>query len=432
MATIARFTCNRAVCTLAVMLMLFAMQSLTSFETIEIFQISPGTVQKNLGPQQEYNDSSIPYCDSGNDYMSIAKGGSWVDTGVIHQGYSTEQLSREGVEVPVHYLCYQHKGYNDSFAWRPPCRSRALLYHHQATTTNTTAPASIKVFLWGDSLQIQILRSATFLRPKNYPEPAALPIEYKMGEHREPYFIPSSGLVFESQQSKDCQDEINNNPDIFYLKNYTTQDDLIADVLGNVTYDYIFFNEFAHYNHMTSRMTKGCFGLQNLTLQDLVIDALAYFAKEMEIIAQLLKTRFPATKVYFRTSTPHTYKWMPAFKPLEKVPMEMDPSFGYEECVSDAGKHIWRCANAFNQIAKEAFLRYGHQILDTAPAISLRVDAHPCSNNKTNGYANFNKSRTDCNHFCNPGPPDVMLQAIEAEIFAREYEKLQRQNQSYY
>jgi molybdopterin-biosynthesis enzyme MoeA-like protein len=78
-----------------------------------------------------------------------------------------------------------------------------------------------------------------------------------------------------------------------------------------------------------------------------------------------------------------------------------------------------------NDIAVKAFTKYGHGVLDSGPTMSLRVDAHPCSNSHSLPTdPNFNQSRGDCNHFCTPGPPDVMLAAIEAEVLARETEKL--------
>jgi hypothetical protein len=57
--------------------------------------------------------------------------------------------------------------------------------------------------------------------------------------------------------------------------------------------------------------------------------------------------------------------------------------------------------------------------------MSLRVDAHPCSNGKMlETDPEYKLSSIDCNHFCTPGPSDDMLTAIEVEIFARETELL--------
>ena len=78
-----------------------------------------------------------------------------------------------------------------------------------------------------------------------------------------------------------------------------------------------------------------------------------------------------------------------------------------------------------NDIAVKVFGKNGHCVLDTGPTMSMRVDAHPCSNNFKSDppYEQWARSSGDCNHFCSPGPPDVMLDAIEAEVADREAEK---------
>jgi hypothetical protein len=50
----------------------------------------------------------------------------------------------------------------------------------------------------------------------------------------------------------------------------------------------------------------------------------------------------------------------------------------------------------------------------------LRVDAHPCSFVVDATLSNNNNDNSDdCLHFCIPGPALVVLEAIEAEVYAR-------------
>jgi len=377
--------------------------------------------------------TELPFCESGNHFLSLEAGGAWIDTGVVHQPLSRTPPENEH----RHLLCYEHEGYKDTFQWQPPCRSRALpTQESTSSATRSEWPPSIEeaeqrplqVLLWGDSLQYQIMK-ATQLRPKDYIPPKRS-IQYKIKRHHEVYFVRSSHLIFKSPKSSHCQRKINHHPENFYMEEYASEQELVASVFGNKTYDYIFFNEFAHHGHLTNRIRR-CYQAQGLTHQDVLKDALVHFTREMRFIARILRQYFPTTRVYFRTSSPQVYKWAPAEKPLKRVPHALR-SFGYADCVdtpSQQNLHLWRCVPTYNAIATAAFVRRGHAILDTAPAMSLRVDAHPCSNQQhRDSYVHWNKSHEDCNHFCAaPGPPDVMVQAMEAEIFAREYEKQQQE-----
>ena len=355
---------------------------------------------------KQQSKNSLPYCRSGNEYLSLEKGGAWVDTGVTKEEYSPEEIPDKYV---TSLLCYQQEGYNDTYSWQPPCRSLALL----TPTSNDMKLSPIKVLLWGDSLTTQIWRSATQLRPKDYPKPK-FPIKYLKFAHREPFHIQSSNLVFESPKSPFCQETINSNPKGFYLKKYTSEQSIIDDVFKYGTYDYVFFNHYAHHAGHFTKHVWGCYASNNLTWHDLIIDSLNHYTKEMELIARALRENFPTTKVYYRTSSHQVYNFTPAYQPL---PKERLPQQTYADCVESPAtknQHFWRCASTYNAIAMTAFKKYGHGVLDTAPALDLRVDAHPCSSNPKS---------LDCNHFCTPGPPDVQLQALEAEIFAREAEK---------
>ena len=395
---------SRNTAVLSVMTLLVMLATATSLECVASFFT---TIKYN--PQnillKEPHQGNLTYCQSGNEYLSLTEGGAWIDTGVIKEGYSNAAIQN----LHPHMLCYQHEGYKDTYEWQPPCQSRAL-------SLNYSKVSPIKVLLWGDSLTNQIKNSDTFRRS---PKPRN-PIQYKMVQHRESYFINSSNLVWETPNSSSCQDAINANPTNHYMHS-TSEQELISNVFQNVTFDYVFFNHFAHHGHLTARIAE-VYAHHNLTRQNLVMDSLKFYEKEMELVARILREHFPTTKAYYRTSSPHVYEWTPAYQPLSN---QLVTERSYADCVGSTAKqnkHLWMCTKTYNAIASAMFSKYGHEILDTAPAMSLRVDAHPCSNKKDNGYKLFSKSRSDCNHFCHPGPPDVMLQAIEAEIFAREAE----------
>jgi hypothetical protein len=74
------------------------------------------------------------------------------------------------------------------------------------------------------------------------------------------------------------------------------------------------------------------------------------------------------------------------------------------------------CGATFNDISVSDFEQYGYNVLDTTPVLKLRVDYHPCSPFEPHTF----QSEGDCLHFCVSGPADTMLEAIQAEVLARE------------
>ena len=171
------------------------------------------------------NESSLPYCKSGNDYYPHPKGGKWIDTGVLHEGYDPEN---DPDDAHVWIFCYQHEGYKDSFMWQPPCRPLPFALPSSAPNNNTTPQQSqpqqqdgnrnitqqqqtVKVLLWGDSLTNQIYASTKRKMTSS--------IEYKFVKHREPYIIPSVS-PFLSATSPECEKAVNANPMGFYLENF--------------------------------------------------------------------------------------------------------------------------------------------------------------------------------------------------------------------
>jgi hypothetical protein len=78
---------------------------------------SPGKIYASS--EKDGSRLSLPFCQSGNDYLSLEQGGQWLDTHVLWKAYDADQLW--GAYHP-HLLCYQQTGYSDTFQWQPPCR----------------------------------------------------------------------------------------------------------------------------------------------------------------------------------------------------------------------------------------------------------------------------------------------------------------------
>jgi GDSL/SGNH-like Acyl-Esterase family found in Pmr5 and Cas1p len=271
--------------------------------------------------------------------------------------------------------------------------------------------------LWGDSLTNQIYSSQKLERRTRSHNSGIL---YTIVQHREPYIVPSA-MPFPGNRSPVCCKQVNANPKKFYLQSFPSEEAWLELVFQNTSYDYVIFNEFAHFGHHTTSLWENCYKDSNLTFSDMMKDAMDYYQQQMERIGWLLQQFFPATKAYYRTSSPPVYPWRPSAKPLPLV----HTRWTYSDCIDNSMEENWKCVHVMNDIATKAFAKYGHGVLDSAPVMSLRVDAHPCSNSKMRtSDPNFEESQADCNHFCTPGPPDVMLAAIEAEILARETEHI--------
>jgi hypothetical protein len=61
----------------------------------------------------------LPYCTSGNHYLSLEQGGEWIDTGIHPEPYYLEQLWDS---FHPWFLCYKQTGYSNTYQWKPPCR----------------------------------------------------------------------------------------------------------------------------------------------------------------------------------------------------------------------------------------------------------------------------------------------------------------------
>merc|ERR1711862_941781 len=113
------------------------------------------------------------------------------------------------------------------------------------------------------------------------------------------------------------------------------------------------------------------------------------------------------------------YGWVPTKRPMGDLPAPIS----LEDCIENDYIHLWGCADAMNQIASTAFQEHGHRVLDTSKVATLRPDAHPCSSVYNPRKRGKKQGEKDCNHFCLPGVPNVMLDGILAEVLANEKRK---------
>ena len=232
-----------------------------------------------------------------------------------------------------------------------------------------------------------------------------------MVQHWEPYFISSSDLVLEPPKSKYCQDDINNNPQKYYLKHYTSQDNLLSEILQNVTYDYL-LSMSKLINMGTRRQPRTLVILLRTYHKNIVYWLLALFRQQDD---------GPDCKAVKRSLSNHQgilSSIVATFVQMGSRLQTIWTSTIRDVYIRGLCDELDVCQRLQHH-CHHHFWNYGHLVLDSAPAVSLRVDAHPCSNNENN----LKKSRGDCSYFCTPGPPDVMMQAIEAEIIACEYNK---------
>jgi hypothetical protein len=165
-----------------------------------------------------------------------------------------------------------------------------------------------------------------------------------------------------------------------------------------------------------------CYKAAKRTMADMMKDALKFYEQQLELISLLLRVHYPHIKVYYRTASPQVYKWVPSLTALEQLPSPVSKN----DCVTGGNEkyqYNWGCWDVMNNIAVKAFTKHGHGVLDSGPAMTLRVDAHPCSY-PYNYSLSVPKAQVDCNHFCMPpGPPTNIFDAIETEVFAREEER---------
>jgi hypothetical protein len=281
-----------------------------------------------------------------------------------------------------------------------------------ATHTPAISPRTPRVFLFGDSLTKQIMASCN-LRIKQRLNAASCllnGVEYHFVFARVTYM---SSVPFLSVLAPACSELANANAEEHHLFN-KTDEEFLSLIDG---FDYVFFNQFAHV-YQFKRAIAPCYKTHNVSSLDMMDELLDFYTAQLLKMSALMKgkTDTNGTQFFYRTSPPHVYDWIPASQPLDEVP----PFISHEDCRrnGDTYPSMWGCAAMLNDIAVSAFQQYGHGVLDSAPAMSLRVDAHPCSFSP-----HLYQSEKDCLHFCIPGPDDTMLEAIQAEVLARERDR---------
>jgi len=345
--------------------------------------------------------SSLPECTSGNEFLSPV-GGRWEKSELSKNKtlYQDHNLEKKRLQ------CYSDD-YDDTSAWVPNCTvPTSVLENHFETP--------IKVLLVGDSLTIQIETAASWNLIGA--EAIGSAIEFK----RQIWFNPMlSSVHYESDLCTDCQtrmeDEIDN-LDMVLL----SEEEFIEALSG---YDYIFYNEYAHYvgAGFMSKKIPSFFeeqvGPDGYSMKEVVKDTLSYFERQLQRKAELMRSHLPSTKVYYRTSPPHAYdvilgpigpKGEPLPNPVKKTTLQE-----CEEQILDYNGVM--CYSVLNDIGRSVFTSFGHGTLETGPAMSQRTDAHPCS---VEGNL-----RPDCLHYCMPGPPNVMLAGIVVEVLAKQKEQ---------
>merc|ERR1711862_170492 len=204
----------------------------------------------------------------------------------------------------------------------------------------------------------------------------------------------------------------NDKPQDFYLEPHLSVDSFVKEYQLD-SYDYIFFQEFSHFNKL-SKPVLACRG-SSFTKEQSMTDLMNFYKQQMTFLATILEERLPkSTQVYYRLAKSHSNKWVPADKPLSDLPAPLS----LEDCINGNFKFLWGCVYAMNQIASAAFQEHGHKVLDTSQVATLRPDAHPCSFSDNLDVLS-DKGREiaplDCNHFCEPGGvPEVMLDGLVA------------------
>ena len=341
-------------------------------------------------------------CRSGNEFISVLNGGKWENTSVPLILPSDDARAVE--KIDIYKLCYL-RGYTDTIHWNPSCRPPQN--HFFSRSANQRIP---KVLLWGDSLTTQIYNECSY--PNDYQKINGYcersGIQYGRESHREMYFFPQS-VPFKGRV---CREEVNNSPEQYYLLKIDSEEEFIKGLVNG--YDYVFFNEWAHISFLIEHLHP-CYQSHKTGSPHLKEDVLQFYEDNLKHLSKLLADYSPNTKVYYRTSQPQVYRWV-SQKPLKHPPTPIS----LNKWINSEFKYNWGSWDVMNRIAANAFLAHGHNVLDTAPAMSMRVDSHPCS------YPYHTeidpKVKVDCNHFCTPGPSLAILDAIEVEVLAREKE----------
>jgi hypothetical protein len=360
------------------------------------------------------------YCTSGNEYLSLERGGHWFNSSLVAETPNNNTMG----DAKINVLCFL-RGYKEMFEWSPSCDPlpnmavaiKIMDGHDDGNGNDDTlllpSQRIPRVRLLGDSLTKQIIIScnARINQPWNDARCVLNGIDYHKFFTRMTYM---SSVPFKSVLAPQCSEQANANFSKHALIN-KTDEDFLSLIDG---FDYVFFNHYAHFYNF-KRAIAPCYKQHEVKTVDMMDELLDFHKAQLLKVSALMKGQADAvgTRFYYRTSPPHAYEWIPASQPLDEVP----PLISHADCreKSDSYKVMWGCAATFNAIGVSAFEEYGHSVLDTAPAMSLRVDAHPCS------FAMFG-SEKDCLHFCVPGPADTMLEAMQAEVLARERDRHKR------
>jgi hypothetical protein len=353
------------------------------------------------------NETKRTQCSSGSEYLSVTAGGNWIrqrSSFLEVPTNDTGQLRNYKIKL----LC-SVRGYQELYRWKPACKPPMPA----PKMKNSTVPT---VFLFGDSLTKQIIascniRTGQLLQKGNCTWNG---IDYK---YLKSFVAFLTSVPFSSPHAPECADQLDRNPEEFHLTNYT--DSAFSSLFQN--FDYVIFNQFAHYAAVSSLIAP-CYKSMGVAAKHMREDILRFHEQQLTKMSALMRYDCPSTKFYYRTSPPHAYHWTKesnkpdktATSPLKGLPTPITRT----ECEENTYSNLWGCAYAMNEIAVKIFENDGHSVFDAAPALSLRVDAHPCSF-KPYMYG----GEKDCLHFCMPGPADTILHAIQTEVFSRENER---------
>lgn len=330
----------------------------------------------------------LPECKSGNEFLS-PEGGYWHREPTMVKN-KTMFMNFVSENRPSCYL----DAYRDEHVWSANCSVPLL--------RNKKKDQQIRVILLGDSLSRQVVAASKQVNLES--------VNLTLLVLHNPML---KTVPFQSTVCKSCAKAISENAKHFRVT-FLDETEFLEQFLD---YDFLFYNEFAHYAGFFQRRLMEYYlnavgGDQALDTRQLTDDILDWFKRQMQRKAKLLQTI--QTKVYYRTAPPHATSGtvvregearigQPLKQPTRHVPRE--------ECYDYRSGFGALCYSVMNAIATNAFRSHGHSVLDTAPMMSQRVDAHPCWSNQ------FKEG--DCLHFCQPGPPSVVVAAIFAEVLAR-------------
>lgn len=335
-------------------------------------------------------------CSTGNDFLNVSKGGRWFP--------SPHWLSPPSnlYSMNHNYACF-HKGYRESYVWRPPC----IPWRQPLGIARIP-----KVLLLGDSLSSQIYSSCTIATGQaadKFDSCTWNGIEYTL-EFLRILYIDSIPYQSRDELSQSCAHAI--------LSNGTNLHPLLGDIPYNERhivdmvegYDLVIFNQFAWWNILAHRL-QPCYTNDTLAMKEFI----DFYRSQLDRFAQLMVST--KARIYYRTASPHAFPWVTEEKLPEAPLLDVPPAFNVSTCIGPerGGDKLHKCADTMNEVAVEAFVQHGHSTLDSAPALNLRIDSHPCSFLPDDGSTRS----IDCLHYCVPGPTSVVLEAIETEVYSQ-------------